>query len=225
MVRPDGRILIGLQTRFNSGDLAHDLGAAFQAAVALKEKGEDGLVNIDVREPAPRIQELLAAEYLTEADADYQSPLEITPDFGYWFDPNQKQDADTLAALEQNRLDMVPTEEIPGAPRMYWCEMNNNFVRYVTNADEDAVFTALAKVQTVNEEILGKQSRFVGAFRACGLTIPVFEVSAEETAQSLAKPAAALQKQLDQALADDTPLSDDQKRIRAGLVSRQVTIR
>ena len=33
MIRPDGRILVGLQTRSNSGDLSHDVAAALLAAL------------------------------------------------------------------------------------------------------------------------------------------------------------------------------------------------
>ncbi len=225
MVRADGRILVGLQTRFNSGDLSHDLGAALQTAIALAESGEDGVVAIDVRDRAPRLQELLDKSLLHEAASDDASQMQITEDFAYWFDPDEDHDADTLAALEQNREDMVPTEEVPGVPGMYWCEMNSNFIRYVTNVPEDRLFTALARVQSDGSATIGEGSRFVGAFRACGIAIPVFQVDPELTAEQLAKPAAKLQKELDKALASKQPLTEDQKRVRAGLVSRQVTIR
>lgn len=216
MVRPDGRILVGLQTRFNSGDLSHDLGGALKAAIAMAEAGEDGIVSFDVRDPAPRLQELLD---------DQGGALEITEDFGYWFDPTEDVDSDTAQALEQNREDMVPTEAVPGVAGMFWCQMNNNFVRYVTDVPEDELFTALARVQSKGTANMGDGSKFVGAFRACGLAIPVFQVAPESTAAELAEPAAALQQALREALKDKTPLDPDQKRIRAGLVSRQVTIR
>lgn len=216
MVRPDGRILVGLQTRFNSGDLSHDLGGALKAAIAMADAGEDGVVSFDVRDPAPRLQELLD---------DQGGALEITEDFGYWFDPAEDVDSDTAQALQQNREDMVPTEAVPGVPGMFWCQMNNNFVRYVTDVPEDELFTALARVQSEGRANMGDDSKFVGAFRACGLAIPVFQVDPEVTAEELAEPAAALQEALQKALKEKTPLDPDQKRVRAGLVSRQVTIR
>ncbi|WRS30845.1 DUF5926 family protein [Actinomycetaceae bacterium MB13-C1-2] len=225
MVRSDGRILVGLQTRFNTGDLSHDLGGALQAAIELKQAGEDGVVAIDVRDPAPRLQELLDESFLRTVASDDESPMQITEDFSYWFDPDEEHDADTLAALEQNREDMVPTEEVPGVPGMYWCQMNNNFIRYVTNVPEDKLFTALARVQSDGGASVGEGSRFVGAFRACGIAIPVFQVAPDVTAAQLAEPAAKLQKALEVALASKEPLNDDQKRVRAGLISRQVTIR
>ncbi len=225
MVRSDGHILVGLQTRFNSGDLSHDLGGALLRAIQMADAGEDGVVAFDVRDPAPRIQELLDEEFLGEAALEDPSPLEITDNFSYWFDPDETQDAETLAALEQNSEDMVPTEEVPGAPGMYWCEMNNNFVRYVTDVPEDELFTALARVQSAGNATLGEDSKFVGAFRACGIAIPVFQVNPALSASDLAADGKAFQKNLEEALDADGPLTDEQRRIRSGLVSRQVTIR
>ena len=225
MVRPDGRILVGLQTRFNSGDLSHDLGGALLRALEMADQGEDGVVSFDVRDPAPRVQELLDPSFLGQGKRGEESALQITDNFGYWFDPAEQQDEDTLAALEQNSADMVPTEELPGVPGMYWCEMNNNFVRYVTDVPEDDLFTALERVQSSGDATLGDGSKFVGAFRACGIAIPVFQVDPDLSASDLAPEGEAFQSKLAEALLEDGPLTDDQRRIRSGLVSRQVTIR
>ncbi len=225
LVRTDGRILVGLQTRFNSGDLSHDLAGALLRAIEMADKGEDGVVSFDVRDPAPRLQEILDPGLLgSGGDAD-ESPLQIMDNFGYWFDPEEEQDQDTLTALEQNSADMVPTEELPGVAGMYWCEMNNNFVRYVTDVPEDDLFTALARVQSAGDATLGPGSKFVGAFRACGIAIPVFQVDPDLSATDLAPEGESFQKKLEQALLVDEPLSHDERRARSGLVSRQVTIR
>ncbi len=217
MVRGDGRILVGLQTRFHTGDLSHDLGAALKAALDLKEKGEEGIAQFDVRDPAPRLQEML--------DDQATGEISVLEDFSYWFDPNEELDEDMREALVQNREDMVPTEEIPGAEGMYWCEMNNNFVRYVVAEDEDALYTALARLQAAGQAQMGEGSQFVGAFRACGIGIPVFQVDDSVPAADFADAAADLQRNLTAALAEDSPLTDEERRARAGMVSRQVTIR
>ncbi len=217
LVRGDGRILVGLQTRFHSGDISHDLGAALSAAVKLKESGGEGVVQFDVRDPAPRLQELL--------DDASVGDMEVLQDFQYWFDPTEPLDADMRSALEQNREDMVPTEEIPGVDGMYWCEMNNNFVRYVVSVDEDDLYTALARLQASGDAVLGEGSQFVGAFRACGIGIPVFQVDPELAAGQFAVSGATLRDKLEAALENKQPLSDDERRARAGMVSRQVTIR
>lgn len=217
MVRPDGRIMVALQTRFHSGDLSHDAAGALLAACARAGADEDGIVTFDVRDPAPRLQDVV--------DPESFSPMEIHEDFGYWFDPGAEMTHEMEHALSQNRDEIVPTAEVPGVPGMYWCAMNRNFVRYVTDIDESKLFTALARLQAAGTASVGEGSRFVGAFRACGLAIPVFELAEGEEAAEVAPGAARLVDSLRAALEVDEPLSDAERRARQGLVSRQVTIR
>lgn len=224
MVRPDGRILIGMQTRFNSGDLSHDLGGTLQAALKMADEGDVGVVKFDVRDPAPRLQDMLSEDFLSvEEDADML--MELRDDFEIWFGEEELKDEDTQLALEQSREQIVPTEEVPGAPGMYWCEMNNNFVRYLTQASEDQLFTALARLQAAGDAHLGDGSKFVGAFRSSGIAIPVFQVDADLSAADLEEAGAELRAKLDAAMEETEPLTHDERRARQGLVSRQVTIR
>lgn len=217
MVRPDGRILVALQTRFHSGDLSHDAGGALLAAAARADAHEDGIVTFDVRDPAPRLQDLV--------DPASFAPMVIQEDFGYWFDPEAEMTHEMEHALAQNRDEIVPTAEVPGVPGMYWCAMNRNFVRYVTDIDESKLFTALARLQAAGTASVGEGSRFVGAFRACGLAIPVFELPDRQGAQEVAAGAGQLVSALEAALEISDPLTDAERRARQGLVSRQVTIR
>lgn len=217
MVRKDGQILVGLQTRSNSGDLSHDSGAAIIAALQFKADGGEGVVDIDVREPAPRLQEVL--------DLDSFGEMELQNSFGYWFDPTQELDPQTRQALDQTSEEIIPTVAVPGAEGMFWAQMNSNFVRYVTDIDESKLFTALARLHAAGKANLGEATRFVGAFRAAGIAIPVFELSEGQSAEEVADAAAALVKELTAALANEEPLTHDERRARQGLVSRQVTIR
>jgi len=217
MVRPDGRILVALQTRFHSGDLSHDAAGALLAALVRAEEGGEGTVTFDVRDPAPRLQDVL--------DDTVVPQMEVREDFGYWFDPTAELNREMEQALEQNRADVVPTAAVPGVPGMYWCEMNRTFVRYVTDADESKLFTALARLQAAGAARMGEGSRFVGAFRACGIAIPVFEVPDGVGPDEVAADAAALAAAVTEALAVTTALTPEERRAREGLVSRQVTIR
>lgn len=217
MIRPDGRILVGLQTRFNSGDLSHDVAAALLAALQAKADGVEGAIAIDVREPSARLQDVVDAESFSE--------MEIAADFSYWFDPSREKSAEMEQALAQNREDVVPTEPVPGVAGMYWCAMNRNFVRYVTNTEESRLFTALARLQAAGRARMGEGSRFVGAFRACGLAIPVFELADGASAADVAADASVFAEALAQALEVTEPLTADERRARQGMVSRQVTIR
>lgn len=215
VVRTDGQILVGLQTRFHTGDLSHDLAAALLAAIALKDSGETGVAQFDVRDPAPRLQEVLGE----------CSEMQITDSFEFWLDPTEETTPEREQALEQNREEMVPTQAIDGVEGMFWCSMHNNFVRYVLDVDEDKLFTALARLQAAEEATLGPDSKFVGAFRACGIAIPVFQVSSELTVEELAEPAQQLAERLKKALAKRKALTPEERRARDGLVSRQVTVR
>lgn len=217
MVRGDGRILIAAQTRANSADLSHDMGAALLAAISAKEDGNEGLIDLDVREPSERLQDIVDPEGFSE--------MEIVENFAFWLDPSEEVDEQTRRALEENRDEIIETVPVPGVEGMYWCEMNRNFVRYVSAVEENPLFDALARLHVRGEARLSEGSRFVGAFRACGLAIPVFELAEGETAEDVAAPVAAFVKALDEALAEKGALSAEERRAKQGLVSRQVTIR
>jgi len=90
MVRPDGRILVALQTRSNSADLSHDAGAALLAAIAAKEAGDEGVISIDVREPSERLQDILDLARFTD--------MKLEEDFSFWFDPAEEIDESTRRA-------------------------------------------------------------------------------------------------------------------------------
>ena len=217
MVRPDGRILVALQTRSNSADLSHDAGAALLAAIAAKEAGDEGVISIDVREPSERLQDIVDTSSFTD--------MKLEEDFSFWFDPAEEIDDQTRRALEQNRDEIIPTEPVPGVPGAYWCEMNRNFVRFLTDNDETKLFDALARLAARGEANVGEGSRYVGSFRACGLIVPVFELPEGVSATDVAPGTQALAKALAEALTVTERLDDKERRARQGLVSRAVTIR
>jgi hypothetical protein len=57
------------------------------------------------------------------------------------------------------------------------------------------------------------------------LVVPVWDVPADPPGEDWAGPAAGLQSRLEAALTVTTPLTADERRARAGLLSRQVTLR
>lgn len=59
MVRGDGRILMILQTRSNSGDLLHDAGTALLSAVSAKQNGDKDFVDSDACGPFEQSQDIL----------------------------------------------------------------------------------------------------------------------------------------------------------------------
>lgn len=217
MVRGDGRILVALQTRSNSGDLSHDAGAALLNAISAKQNGDEGLVDFDVRDPSERLQDIL--------DPDSLGEMVLEENFAFWLNPDEDWDEATRRALEENHNEIIPTVKVEGVEGMYWCEMNRNFVRYLSDVEESPLFDALARVQAAGKANLGEGSRFIGAFRACGIAIPVFELAEGVRAEDIVKEAGVLEKAIAAALKVKEPLTPEERRARQGMVSRQVTIR
>lgn len=89
---------------------------------------------------------------------------------------------------------------------------------------ECSVLAGLARLQQKRQlEFAG--GRFLGAFRALGLLIPVFEIAAGQDIEETAKAVQDFAPILSAAIASDEPLSDAEKRAKAGIISRQITLR
>jgi hypothetical protein len=90
---------------------------------------------------------------------------------------------------------------------------------------EEQLLDALARLSASEEILLGEGTRYAGAFRALGLVVPVWDLPADTPAEDWTGPAAEFQTRLERALAVTDPLNADERRARAGLISRQVTLR
>ena len=91
--------------------------------------------------------------------------------------------------------------------------------------DEDAATDALARLQAASATSLGEGSRLLGAFRACGLLVPVWELDPSLAGADYESAVAQLAGRLDDALAQSGALTTEERRARSGLLSRQVTLR
>jgi hypothetical protein len=167
--------------------------------------------------PGPRLQDLLTDD-----------PLEVTlhDGFDHWVggapDPRRVRrrvdgarqrlgDPDGPAGVRAVRL-LVPhgrqDPPAPGAAR-----------------GEDPLLDAMARLSAAGGLALGPDSRYVGSFRAHGLLVPVWDLPGDREADALEEPAADFRARLDEQLATDRPLTADERRARAGLMSRQLTLR
>ena len=124
----------------------------------------------------------------------------------------------------------MATRQVPGVEHAFWCRMGGKeYVRWVREEDEDAFFNALAKVHAARESELSNDDgaslgSFLGAFRAYGIAIPVWQLEPGTTAEQLTAPMQALGARLQAALADDAALNADERRAKAGIISRQVNL-
>jgi hypothetical protein len=214
MVTLDGRRFLGLQVASRSGDASRDLAAVLEE-VTVAVPGSS-LAPTDLPGPGPRLQDLLE-----------DSPLDVTihEGFGYWLEGAEDADGEIAASMERANSSVVPTARLNGVQSAYWCRMRErSHLRWVLPEDEEPLLDALARMSAAGGLSLGEGTRYVGSFRAHGLLVPVWDLPVEATADSLEEPAAAFRSRLDEALAGG-PLTAGERRARAGLLSRQLTLR
>lgn len=223
LVRPKGEILLGMQVQTRSGDLSADLARALAWARQAAPNSSLPVVGPGVGEGVARLQDEL----------DPAAPLEVTlhPDFGWWIYPNEDgspPSAEVTATLERANAVIMPTEPVlaDGVRAAYWVDTGSKaHLRWVRPEPEDALLTALARLQARGELGLGQESRYAGSFRAHGLLVPVWDLDRELHAKEWEAPVAAFAVALEAALADDAPLTDAQRRARDALAGKQVTLR
>ena len=219
LVRTSGEILLGVQLPTSSDDVSRDLGTTLAAALeapagAPVDPGPIGAAG----SAGPRLQGLL----------DLTAPLEVTvhDDFGFWLEGQEAGPA-ALAGLEHANEMALPTVRLAGLDAAYWVRPSAEraHVRWVRTEAEEPLLDALARLSAAEQLTLGEGTRYAGAFRAHGLVVPVWDVPAGTPAEEWAGPAAGLQSRLESALAVTDPLTADERRARAGLLSRQITLR
>ncbi|MDO4665433.1 MAG: DUF5926 family protein [Actinomycetaceae bacterium] len=219
LIHEDGTTLVALNTRTRSGNAAHDLAVVLEKV--LEMTGPATVEGVDTRTPAAALTDIIDPAGVGE--------FQLHRDFEFWLDSSLERTAEVEDAIAQSREGIVPMGEVPGAKGAYWAIMNAPFLRWILGEDEDAAWDALARLQAANQLHIGEGTKFIGAFRACGLVAPVFEMPTEmgneETLSAdLAEPVAALRDAYQAALQGEA-LNAQQRRARAGLVSRQVSLR
>ncbi|PZR53352.1 topoisomerase II [Xylanimonas oleitrophica] len=218
MHRPDGTVLLAVQGVLSTGDLSRDL-----ASVLLETlDAEPGTAVPAPATPSdgPRLQEVL----------DLSVPFEVTVHDGYdyWVDASAERTDDVNESLAEAAEATIPTVRLTSVEHAYWCQMSREFLRWARPEPEDQVVDAIARLHARRESALqlpGGEGRFLGMFRASGLVVPVWELPAGTEASDVEQPAVQLAERLDAALAVDAPLDANERRARAGIVSRQVTLR
>jgi hypothetical protein len=168
--------------------------------------------------PGPRLQDLL----------DPREPLvpELHDDFGFWVQDDADRSAEVEASLERANAAVVPTVRLTGVDAAYWCRIGERaHLRWVRPEDEDRLLDALARLSAAGSLALGEGTRYAGSFRAHGRLVPVWDLPTGAPAADWEEPAAAFAARLGDALAEDGPLSDAQRRARDGLRGRQLTLR
>ena len=217
LVRDNGDIYLALQVTTGSGDPSRD--AADALLRALESDPGTPVPPVGLPGPGPRLQDLIA-----------DTPLEITihDDFDYWMADEASAEAPGVRdSLDRANSKVMPTVRLTSVDSAYWVQMGDKvFLRWVMPHGEEQLLNALARMHAAGASALsGVPSRFVGSFRADGLLVPVWELIDGTPADEVEASAAEFGARLATALADDTPLTSQERRARAGLQNRQITLR
>ncbi len=214
--RLDGAVFLGLQTGGGGPDPSRDLAAAMTAARAAEPGTPIALT--DLPDDGPRLQDLI----------DPDRPFEVTvhEGFDFWIEASEEVDPVVRESLERANEAVVPTRRLTGVDAAYWCRLGDRaHLRWVLPQAEDALLDAIARLHAAGASGLGDGTRYVGAFRAHGLLVPVWDLPTESEPDQVERPAAAFAARLGEALAESAPLTYQERRSRAGVVSRQLTLR
>src|SRR3954463_8415942 len=219
LVRANGEIVLGVQMQTSSDDVSRDIGTALAAALESPagtpvDPGPIGAAG----SAGPRLQELL----------DLSAPFDVVvhDDFAFWLegtDPN----AAALAGLEHANEAILPTVRLEGLQAAHRGGAGHEAgpPRRGGPEPEEKLIDALARLSASEQILLGEGTRYAGAFRALGLVVPVWDLPADTPAEDWAGPATEFQTRLEQPLTVTEPLTSDERRARAGLISRQITLR
>jgi hypothetical protein len=215
LVREDGTIWLGLQVQHSYGDPSRDLAAVLLKALDAEPGSMVGLA--DAPGDGPRLQDLVTDDPLD---------VDVHDGFDYWVADLEDPDGSMAAALEQANDAAAPTERVPGLAGAYWTSVGNReYLRWVLPHDEDQVLDGFARLHLTHGERLVDEDRLIGMFRAHGLAVPVWDLPLGTGAAALEEPASRVAKALAEAMASTTPLTSEERAARAGLASRQLTIR
>lgn len=215
--RADGERMIGLQSGTATGDHSRDLAHVLLALLAVPAGTPVRPTTVATAE-TPRLQDLV--------DLDAPLEVDVRDSFDFWIAPDHELDAETKSSLEETDASIVPTTKMAAAPSAYWCRVGERtHLRWILPHDEDRATNALARLIAGGDETLGENTRLLGAFRACGLLAPVWDLDPALEAADYEDALAALAVRFDAALAVDAPLTPEERRARAGLLGRQLTLR
>ncbi len=214
--RDDGTVMVGMQATVPGSDVSKGLGAALKTA--LDSDAGTAVSTVDVQDDSPRLQDLLSFpdDYL----------VEVHEDFEYWLDAGAERTEEIEAGLEQANEAIMPTAAVGGLPHAYWVDAGaKEHLRWVLDESESRVIDAVARLHAKRNSGIGEGTRYVGSFRADGLTIPVWDLPKGFGVEGVEDEVPEFTRRFEEALNSSEPLTALERRARGGIVARQVTLR
>ncbi|MGA8047307.1 MAG: DUF5926 family protein [Dermatophilaceae bacterium] len=213
--RDTGELLIGTQSGGASGDPSRDLVSQLLATARV----EPGSALQSVPQPTietPRLQDVV----------DQTTPFraEVHEGFDFWVGEAELE-GEAKESLDRANASAVPTVRM-GEDSAFWCRIGERtYVRIVLPDAEDSATNALARLHASGADDLGEGTRLLGAFRACGLLVPVVELDPEVPPADYESALQEWRGRYATAVASTDSLTADERRAKSGLLSRQVTLR
>jgi len=209
--------MVALQSGSTTGDASRDV-AQVLLATAAAEPGMPLPSTPLATVATPRLQDVL--------DPDASFEVIVHEGFDFWVPDTGELDDDGKEALERANASAIPTTKMESAQAAYWCRAGERtYLRWVLPHNEDAATDALARLHAASATSMGEGTRLLGAFRACGLLVPVWDLDPKCAGADYEDALAQLAVRLHEALAQSGDLSSEERRARSGLLSRQVTLR
>ncbi len=214
--RADDQLMVGLQVRGGSGDPSRDVAAALVEAQELAPGFP--VLSVPRPSPGPRLQDLL--------DVTVKPQIAVHEGFNYWLEGTANEVSDEIRdSLEHANEQVVPTTRLDSVDAAYWCRIGTKeHLRWVMPEEEDPLLDAFARLADRDELGLGPGTKFVGSFRTHGLLAAVWDLAPGDEAADLEEPAVEFRARLDSALKETGELSSKMRRLRTGLIGRQVTL-
>ena len=214
--RADGEVMVGLQTPSGSGDPSRDVAAALLVAAG-SEPGTP-VPGTGLPTAGPRMQDVL--------DPDVPFAVRLHEGFDFWLGDDAEKTDDVAESMERANAAIIPTERLVSVEAAYWCQIGSKtHLRWVLPHPEEDFLDGLSRLHAAGASSLGEGTRYIGSFRAHGLIVPVWDLVPGAVADDVEEPAAAFGARLDEAMATTGDLTAEERRARAGVLSRQLTLR
>ncbi len=214
----DDHIVVGLQTSIHSADRGADIACAIVTA-SQADVGEF-IAAVPAAAGAPQLDSLIARDACIEAI--------VHSDFAWWTDAgivdlDDEEDVEFLA--EMNASFTPATKLSTSAAAFFLPTVDRPQVRMVLADDEAAATDAFARLLAAGAESLGEGSKWLGNFRTCGLLAPVWDIPQGWTVTQADAAMSAFLQRYAEAVTSTDALTPEQRRSRAVVTGKFVTLR
>lgn len=214
---PD-HVIVGLQAQVHSADRSADVAHAVTTAASAGVG--DFIAAVAAPSGSPRLQDIVAGDHVVAA--------RIHDDFVWWVDHGiidkaEQEDSEFLADMNTS---FTPASRLScGLPAYFLPTPERPQVRMVLADDESPATDAFARLVAAGGDSLGDGSKWLGNFRTCGLLAPVWDVPMTWTAAEADAAVASFLLRYSAAVAAAAPLSSEERRSRAAVTGKFVTLR